>query len=487
MANILLEDKYLWNHSRCSKYVKEAITKQNDSGSRINTYTGYNNDFVKIDAIPTSHIQKFMNQSNVLSVSLYIRFQLIYSDQNLYKETKLTDIQTIPLKIQKIVLTHRSSQHIEYKFLSYDLTRRNIALILQHFIRNFLNTNGLTDITKMIHQFIPAKDGTFKITCISAGHCLPYKLYSDYEYEFDSIYIGDDVQVSVEKYDPDTNIGGKLLMSSLTDICIRGEINMDGLGYCSYATNYKNKQDKNTNVFKGFGCGDNFGSGAGYGTMGNYSAKRNVNKKRNKSRIRHSTNASKYFKGNIYGDKMISFLYLGSAGGNVIKNKKICYGHPGGGAVYLKCPYGKFINHGRITAYGSGNEIDNIWRRMYSGGCGSGGSIKIECDEFEFQTRQLWGNGIVSINCYNYIGVCGGSNKKFKVVKDWMKGLNINTHGNGGIGRICIKVKDILYHGNDIVDRCGLLKMKSDKQGFLVYDDIKIQEVFSKLIDQGDK
>eukprot|EP01084_Bolivina_argentea_P290990 500021_1 len=105
-------------------------------------------------------------------------------------------------------------------------------------------------------------------------------------------------------------------------------------------------------------------------------------------------------------------------------HKLIKYGLSGGGAVYLKCKYGKFVNKGRIKVNGNGYDQDTINLNVFGGGCGSGGSIKIECNEFKFKKTSFNSLWCLPLKNMSYISVCGGND-------------NDKKYRNGGIGRMC--------------------------------------------------
>ena len=210
--------------------------------------------------------------------------------------------------------------------------------------------------------------------------------------------------LTVDAWNDETNKGGTLKIHCKQLILDSGScIDLTGRGYsggklggyqgCSYKNNVSNKpiQSNFANYGGGGGgTGDNgpfsCGGGGGYATQG--------------------FNFGSVKGGDIYGNKQLFTVYLGSGGGGGGKNVIGYAGTNGGGAIVIECEQSIVISRNSCIIANGANNMKNY----FACGCGSGGSIYLKAPKI--------------IN-----------NGKIEAVG----GKNIHSHdrfGNGGNGRI---------------------------------------------------
>ena len=430
----------------------------------------------QIDLSNTRNLGRSHNDKSSSVTTMYLHLR--YRTQEGVQYGELSSTIVIPLDFER-VLTVSMSKHgqimenTEYSCCRiHPLIRKNIAMILEYYIQNFINSNySLQEIQALIMCYFPAKDGALYINKDQM-----VTLYSDYQYEFDFINIEYGGKLTVQTYNPETKIGGRLLITSLGDCIVNGCIDLNGCGYKSYYTDSKTGSMKDK-IFKGLGYGSNCGQRGGnaaYATRGSFTCNRNRGCRRSR----------KHDMGDVYGDDELSILYLGSAGGRARlagwrSVKRTAGGHPGGGALLLKC-YGILeIMKGCIIA----NSKDDVFNSR-GGGYGSGGSIKIVCKRFVFdplyhqwnwktalrirykpkwRNRYYWMHRGIYVPSDFYISEYYG--------KCWYKERSVlnlesvvSVIGRGrdriGCGRICIRIGDNCYGGNDILDGNSCLRLK---------------------------
>ena len=116
----------------------------------------------------------------------------------------LSSTYIIPLHFERILTVSKNSngqfiENIEYSCCKiYPLIRKNVAIILRYYIQHFIGSNySMQEIQNLIMLYFPAKDGIL--------HVKKYqnvRLFSDYQYEFDSIIIENKGELTVETYNP---------------------------------------------------------------------------------------------------------------------------------------------------------------------------------------------------------------------------------------------------------------------------------------------
>eukprot|EP01084_Bolivina_argentea_P059203 108071_1 len=210
--------------------------------------------------------------------------------------------------------------------------------------------------------------------------------------------------------------GGKLFIKCKGNIIIEkgATIQVDSCGYKSgtYYTSGEScsglgRRNQIAPNMGGGGAGLDMngggGGGGGYGTKGGIGYKGdNIDKDK------------VGLGGEIYGDKYLSTLHLGSGGGSGECN----VGGDGGGSIFIECE--KLIHYGSITANGGG--------AMIGAGAGSGGSIHLVIHD------------TITMNKESLIQTKGGYGGKW------------GTYGNGGQGRIRIDInKDFHKQIDDII------------------------------------
>ena len=222
----------------------------------------------------------------------------------------------------------RKNSH-QCEWITHELNRKNVEIILNRWFRQSFNlrkNESLNNTTKLIFpkdirahmlKFVPGKDGNLHLHSQRLGkarrnacrHNQSYydtrtiTLLSDYMYEFDSILIEKDGIITVEPFNWRKQIGGRLLVTSLSNIEVYGTITVNGCGYSNGSGHDTSKSKQLTvvetikdkfngtasgskmltsNVLRklnsidniksilGIGCGYSniAGGGAGYGTKG---------------------------------------------------------------------------------------------------------------------------------------------------------------------------------------------------------------------------
>eukprot|EP01084_Bolivina_argentea_P142878 250971_1 len=266
-------------------------------------------------------------------------------------------------------------------------------------------------------------------------------------FEYNSILIKKNATLTLNRYNKKANTGGILNIICNGNIILEegAKISMTGRGYLGgaygrYGESYNNKYSNNNNknncktrksnfggggggqisVFSEYGPQSSCGGGGGYGTNG-YDGKLiyDINKENENEYYENiiliNDNVEYGIGGNIYGNKYLKKLHLGSGGGsgyyfdqmdNSLKSNK---GGAGGGGIKMEC-FGNIImnSHSEILCNG------NKGKGLMAGG-GSGGSIHI------------------IVNNKNNLQM----NKCSKI--EAIGGININNMGNGGDGRIRIQ------------------------------------------------
>ena len=257
------------------------------------------------------------------------------------------------------------------------------VLLIQHSFRISFNEKfTMKDIIKLITDFLSlGKDGILIVN-------KKEELKSDYPYEFEKVIIESNGCLTVEEWDSNTKKGGRLLIKSWGDFIVKqgGLINLNGKGYKGGEPGWTGETfSKSPEQLKEDGdkC-----YGGSYGTKGIATGGQwEDNKER------------------IYGDKELSVLHLGSGGDSYIYYK----GGNGGGALKIECV--KFENHGKITVNGDPADFDQN-KCNKGGGCGSGGSLFIICDEFIIGTEAPQMNDPMGFRRWKYrscIEAKGGS------------------------------------------------------------------------------
>eukprot|EP01083_Nonionella_stella_P071616 192491_1 len=452
-----------WKSTRHSKSIKYFKKNRNNAN-----HTHIHHCYVAIESTNTAVTANDIKDYN--EIYLCMRFQLSYKSN---QSTFTSQLITIPIVIKSYIQqrirksNRRKKYQYGFHYIIHHLSRHNIRSILSYWHRIHFHRHHLRhrDINTLIAKYIPAKDGILHITGQDT-----VTLRSDYVYEFDSIFIGKNAKLTVECYSPKTQIGGKLLLCSLTNIYNYGIIDITGCGYRNQQSDdnpWKAKQ-----CFRGIGAGNNgkCGSGAGYGTRG-------------KESIPLAKKYDKQSKGGMaYGDENISTLYLGSAGGNgtdrvhdyewQLRHDRLYLGSAGGGALWLNCYqyegvcYGE--NNGSIVNTGGDIKCDGANCDAYWGGAGSGGSIKIECKKFimdslsvisvnggesrPFRQAQLMNPNYSHIHQTGYSTNVASNRFKRFYARDF-KLYRKRKFGNGGFGRIYIQTNNGYYCGNRMLKK----------------------------------
>eukprot|EP00485_Elphidium_margaritaceum_P022836 CAMPEP_0202711290 /NCGR_PEP_ID=MMETSP1385-20130828/23125_1 /ASSEMBLY_ACC=CAM_ASM_000861 /TAXON_ID=933848 /ORGANISM="Elphidium margaritaceum" /LENGTH=291 /DNA_ID=CAMNT_0049370997 /DNA_START=34 /DNA_END=909 /DNA_ORIENTATION=- len=269
----------------------------------------------------------------------------------------------------------------------------NLRYLVDGYTRN-LSTNS--DVYADIVQSIMSLFACLIVDRPRSGWRNLNILPADKKHQFAMVYIGrsrgiyqtqhtnEAPTLTCAEFDRDQMKGGKLRIQCLADFEIdeNGGIDVTALGYeagtgagCTGGS-YVDGPKQQNNANHGGGGG---GHSGGYGTA-----------------------ADGVHGGQIYGDKFLSVLHLGSGGGC---NKNGHIGGAGGGAIYIETY--RMVNNGCITADGgSGNCC----------GSGSGGSIHVVCSQFVMQDENAYlsavggnsrndtpGVGRIRIECKNNI------------------------------------------------------------------------------------
>eukprot|EP01084_Bolivina_argentea_P202515 346009_1 len=299
------------------------------------------------------------------------------------------------------------------------------------------------DITKLILDYIPGKDGNLILTQNEIKNLKP-----DIQYEFENIKIPFAAHLKVNAWEPYKNRGGRLIINCFNTVQIDsgGSIDLSKSGYyggrnalcCGGSYDHQGPVIKNIRSNTGAGGGGMVSGGASYGTKGSDGVLKRSKRKNKKQEASNNiwdnnnignedtdTNNDEQmevgYAGNVYGDGRISDLYIGSGGGSSYWSG----GGRGGGALCLIT--NNLVNKGKIDCCG-GDATES------GSGGGSGGSIFIDVlGERECILGKIINNGGNGMN---------------------LKGDFKSYGGNGGNGRICINNKMLMLAPNDKNSPC---------------------------------
>eukprot|EP01084_Bolivina_argentea_P045264 83328_1 len=334
-------------------------------------------------------------------------------------ETRIKNIENILQQLNKYT-TKLIDENAQQTF------NKKFTCLILHWYKTITNNQIIlfdSNISNLICKYLYLSRTFTSNTTVQPIH--PMKEY--YEV-FTSLIINKILQISA--WDPSKQIGGTLRIICYGDIIFQPHCGID-LSACGYkggtfqqqgeSFDGIGKQSRNAN--NGGGGGGNAlgiyigGGGGSYGSKGE-------NGKIYGNEYKHNYG----FTGEIYGNKDINILRMGSGGGG--GGGMDGRGGDGGGGLYIKC-YGKIIfkNNSFIKVNGRKSYNDGGsglgWGGGPSGaGSGSGGSVYIECDG-------------IKMDKLSYIYAIGG-------IED-----NKSYGGNGGDGRIkivtCKNKSKIIY------------------------------------------
>eukprot|EP01083_Nonionella_stella_P014410 40487_1 len=281
-----------------------------------------------------------------------------------------------------------------------------------------VHNNFSRDITQLILDYIPGKDGSLILKQNETKN-----LKSDVQYEFDNIIIPFASHLKVHTWEPYKNRGGRLILHcfDLVRIDNGGSIDLSKSGYCGgrHTLCCGESYDHQGPVIKsvrsnatGAGGGGMVSGGASYGSMGQDGI---LYKRQNWTQPVDEQMEIGYA-GKMYGDARLTELYRGSGAGSSFWSG----GGKGGGALLLIT--NNLVNKGEITCCGGSAT------QAGSGGA-SGGSLLIDV----LGEKQC---------VLGKISAKGGMGMK-------LKGSVKSRGGNGGDGRICINNKLLRLSAED--------------------------------------
>ena len=323
----------------------------NISRECLNSFDQYN-----LQSIPNiRHDNSNIDITGILSKQpLKYKIQLEYKDIT-DKKTKTEDV------LISLNLNDKLTMNLDGSYTTKDIIRYSILIELKD-----TESDQKEDYFVSIFKDIPKKD-----VIITEELKLNNEIY-----QCQSLILKSNGKLLVSKWDNESNKGGTVKINCDYDIIL-----------------------ENGSELNGFKCGYFGEFGPGHGNKSEYSEY---------SGASYGTKGGDMFdipSGNIYGDKYISKLYMGSGMNSDDNSHK----YRGGGAIQLISNKGNIHNNGTITCDG---DIGS-----------SGGSIFIISNKF---TNDV--NGLISVK--------GGNGNE-----GW-------NYGNGGFGRIAIYADTYINNGN---------------------------------------